>query len=250
MLALDDLTDYIPQTLETGLPQASRRRSTLLPLWEAFLNDPLTDIFREEMIVMAKEHFPKVDPETNSLQAVEIATGTGSGTVRLIREMIQRYENVDITIHCYEEVANQLNRAKERITAYDKKLKSQYSAKGLTFNYRYNVKRYRDPITLGTDTIDLIVAFQNQHYLSQGDRYSFVENLSRLLNEEGVIVMAQTTSYSHLFPHPLTLAYLPVEGFVGFPTVDEMKELVSSFFKKYTSSGLDTIWVVSKPKFS
>jgi len=249
MMAIDDLLALLPKTLATGQPQASRNKSSYLPLWEALLSDPLTDIFREEMVFQVKNNYPKLDKEQTTFKILEIATGTGSATIRLIRDLIEEYENTEITIYCYEEIASQLNRAKERIASFDNKVKSMYLAKGLSFKYEYKVKRFKDPIKLPTAGVDMIVAFQNLPFIKPGDRYSYFENLARMLADHGSIIMAQTTSYSKDFPHPLSLAYLAVEGFEGYPTVEEMNEVCKSFFKKIQSSGIDSIWVVSKPKF-
>jgi len=221
-----------------------------LPMWEALLTDPLSDIFREEMLYQAKENYPKLEEDKTELTILEIATGTGSGTVQLIRDLIAQYENIKITINCYDEVVNQLNRAHERVKAYDKRMKNAYRKKGLSFVYNFQVKNYKDPINLETDSVDIIFSFQNLHFIGLGNRYGYFENLARMITPEGVIFMAQTTSYNDLFPYPLTVAYLPVEGFQGYPTVETMKELVSTFFKKTHSSGLDAIWSMSQPKFN
>lgn len=161
----------------------------------------------------------------------------------MLEELVDYYSDVDITIYCFDEISNQLNRARERILARDKELKPIYAKKGISINYSFHVKRFRDPLTFGSNELDLILTFQNLHFIDKGDRYSYFENLGRMLTDSGLVVMAQTTNHSDVFPHPLTLAYLSVEGFHGYPQLMKW----NNWWIHFSTSILQVVWTLFGP---
>lgn len=248
MMAVDDLIESLTDSIKSGTPLLSRSRSSLLPLWEALEGDPLSQVYRNEMITQTLDNFPNV-PEAGNIRIIELGTGTGSSTIQLIKELTDHYTNTKIELYCYEDVANQLRRARERVQGFDREFKATYQEKGIEFSYQFKTLKYTSPITLEENSIDLILSFQNLQFITHDERFIYFERLAKLLNEHGKIIITQLTSYSDTFPHPMTLMMLSTKEFHNYPTVNQMKEYVKTYFKSYKSSGLDTIWILSNPKY-
>lgn len=247
MMGVDDLVGYLPKSLDAGQPLASRTKTSFLPLWEAMISDPLVDVFRSEMLFNAVQNFASFQ-NNDDINIVELACGTGTGTLELIKSLASTFSDKNITISCYDQVPSELKRAKERVEHFDKEIRKEYTAKGLTFTYNFIVKPYRSKISVPDKSVDLMLVFQHLQYVSDKELYSYFDVLAWKLKPDGLIVVAQTTSYSDDFPHPLTPVYMAVDIFQNYPTAKVMKKVTTSSFGSVKSSGLDGIWILKKPK--
>jgi cyclopropane fatty-acyl-phospholipid synthase-like methyltransferase len=247
MNIIDDLTEFLPRTLEGGNPCHNRNTMMYLPMWEAFYGDPIHEAYKEEMVLQADQLIDNFEL-TGNLSLVQIGTGTGFGSLEIMDLMIDKLHSVEINMTYIEEIIHLLNKAQEQLSHHLSENMKKYNDKYITVKPNFvnrSIYQFEPNIPRSAN---MIFAFQVLQFIKESQLKPFFEGISRMLRPDGIFVLIQPTSYSNEFPYPLTLLYHSVNDFYGFPTVDRVKEAAKLYFDKIQVSAMDTLWIMRLPK--
>ncbi|MFV2016334.1 MAG: hypothetical protein ACC656_12950, partial [Candidatus Heimdallarchaeota archaeon] len=112
MNIIDDLTKFLPQTLETGKPSHNRNTMLYAPLWEAYFADSIHDAYKDEMIIKTNEFITKMN-FTEKLTFIQIGTGAGFGTIEIMELLLDKLRDIEIQVNYVEQISYLMGKARE-----------------------------------------------------------------------------------------------------------------------------------------
>jgi cyclopropane fatty-acyl-phospholipid synthase-like methyltransferase len=247
MNIIDDLTKFLPRTLEGGNPCHDRNTMLYFPMWEAFYVDPIHEAYKDEMVFQADELISNFEL-TGKLSLVQIGTGTGFGSLEIMDLMIDKLHSVEIGLTYIEEKSHLLNKAQEQLSHHLSENMKRYNEKYITVKPNFSTQSIYELDDVEPRSANIVFAFQVLQFVKESKLKPFFLQISRMLRPDGIFVLIQPTSYSKEFPYPLTLLYHSVTDFYGFPTVDQVKDAAKLSFDKIQVSAMDTLWIMRLPK--
>lgn len=245
MDVIDDLNDFLIPSLEAGSPVHDRTQNIFAPLWEAMLSDPLISAFQDEMVYQAVEHLPQEPVEKYNI--LQFGTGAGNSTISLIEKILEIMSDCSVHILGIEEIPILAQKSQDLVNhkiadslaiMKEKNLKIDFSVETQDF-YSFKISE--------TD-FNMVLGLQILINITERALIGFFDRISHHIAPDGVMILGQSTSYSKEFPYPMSIMYLPIKGFMQFPTKDELYSAVKDFFSSVKSSGLDAIWVLKDPR--
>ncbi len=220
------------QSLEKGTPYTKYDDKVYSLLWDNMLRDPVLLAQRKDLAELMIKKQKKFIQKSNKLNIVDLGSGVGAGTIDILRILIEKGINADITL--IEEAKSLLGVSEKNINEFMDDNKDTIENKGVEYDFHYiNSSIGMDDIYMEGFENDIDTVFMSQliHYLPYDADVRLIEEISKHVVNKGILGVANAYSYSNTYFFPPEFMLWNTESFRGFPYLPEIKEIMRAGFQ-------------------